>query len=62
MAKKMVTVNFEVVAPIEATVEQVREWIAFELNARADMQEDNPLAEYDLEPTRGSVAMMVTNA
>ena len=45
----MVEVKFSVKPPVEATEEQIREWIYFELGYHAQMSTDNPLHEYDLD-------------
>ena len=46
-----VNVSFSMTLPTSATVEQIGEWLSFELHELGGMNGTNPLADYDIEAT-----------
>lgn len=46
------TFTITVVAPVECTPEQLREWVEFGVGYRGGISMDNPLHEYDLEASQ----------
>lgn len=42
-------VTFQITPPVDATEEQVEEWIKFHIGATGSMKGDNPLADHDLD-------------
>ena len=53
MAK--INVEFSIDLPVDATREQVREWVEFELGNRGSCSGDNPLIDYEIEADRVSI-------
>ena len=49
------TVTFEVTPPVDATSDQVEEWVKFQIGNMGGMSLENPLSDYDLESDNVSV-------
>jgi hypothetical protein len=52
---KTVSVEFQVEIPVEATEEEIEEWVRFCLGEHGSMCGDNPLSCHDLQAEWGSV-------
>ena len=51
-----VTVKFELNIPdVDATDEQIRDWVRFELGEIGGLSEDNPLCDHEVEAEFGTV-------
>ena len=50
-----INVEFSIDLPVDATSEQVREWVEFELGNRGSCSGDNPLVDYEIEAKRVSI-------
>lgn len=48
MNKKEIRISFSAPVPVEATAEQIREWVTFSLH-QGSMRTDNPLSNFDLD-------------
>jgi len=52
---KKIKVSFDVYVPPEVSLDDVEEWLKFELHATGAMKTANPLSSTDLEAVFGSV-------
>ena len=50
-----ITVEFSIDIPVEATSEQVSEWLEFNLGYRGSCSGENPLLDYEIEAERVSI-------
>ncbi len=50
-----IAVAFAMELPCAATIEQVKEWLSFELSELGGMDGSNPLGNFDIEAVYGSV-------
>lgn len=57
---KYVEVSFTAKIPVQATREEVKEWIEFNLHSSGGMSLDNPLSNYDMEADWMSVEITHT--
>jgi len=48
-------VEFTVTPPVDATEDQVQEWLEFCLGANAEISKSNPLSDYDMSADSFSV-------
>lgn len=59
---KIVDVKFLVAVNEDATDEEIREWIRFELCDRGDMSMDNKLCNEPMRPMHGSVEIRIESS
>lgn len=46
---KLIDVKFETELPVEATDQQIQQWLEYCLGATGGIESSNPLSDYDLE-------------
>jgi len=52
---KIVHVEFLLDVPVDATTEQIKEWVCYQVHQYASISFENPLSEYEIEARRVTV-------
>jgi hypothetical protein len=55
---KTVKIEATIVVPVDATDEQIHEWVSYNIHERAQMSGDNPLCDYDIETEWRSLCVL----